>query len=115
MHLRTIDSRAEMQMRFQLVLQWPASSIEGYVTLVEIEEVLINGLTAGSEVDGHDAGFDQVNIFIRTDYPERTFEEARSVLAGTQIWPDVRVAYRDLEGTKYIVLWPKWLTKFAIT
>src|SRR5262245_66211694 len=98
MHLRTIDSRAEMQMRFQLVLQWPASSIEGYVTLVEIEEVLINGLTAGSEVDGHDAGFDQVNIFIRTDYPERTFEGDRSVLAGIKIWTDVGVVCLALQG-----------------
>jgi hypothetical protein len=102
-------------MRYQLVLQWPASSIDDYDTIMEIEGALVETLTAGSELDGHDAGSGEINIFIRTDEPNRIFEEVKSVLGRREVWFDIRVAYRDLEATKYMVLWPKDLMDFTVT
>jgi hypothetical protein len=50
-------------MKFQVVLQWPASSVNDYDGIVAVEDLLIEKLTEQSEVDGHDFGSDQANIF----------------------------------------------------
>jgi hypothetical protein len=80
-------------MNYQLVLQWPTSSIDDCDAIVEIEDALTKGLVA---VDGDDIGSGEVNIFIHTDDPIRTFEEVRFVLGLRTIWSDIRVAYRAL-------------------
>jgi hypothetical protein len=98
-----IDPRTPI--KHQLVIQWPASSIDDYDEMVEIESMLLEKFAPGNEVDGHDAGSGEVNIFIFTDEPMRTFEEH-------DVWPLARVAYRHLEATEYTPIWPKGLTEF---
>jgi hypothetical protein len=51
---------------------------------------------SGSDIDGHDAGGGELNIFIRTDDPRRTFDEVKSTLLKTEFWLGVRVAHRTL-------------------
>ena len=67
-------------MKYQLVLQWPASSMD-YDDMVELEEWLLDQLPGDSEVDGHDVGSGEVNLFIITDSPEHAFRSIRSALA----------------------------------
>jgi len=55
-------------MKYQLVLQLPASSIRDYDEMVEIEEAIITDLGNFGKVDGHDVGSGEMNIFIFTDY-----------------------------------------------
>src|SRR5205814_6768761 len=43
-------------MKYQLVLQWPASSIKDYDAMIEVEDALIEKLSKANDVDGHDAG-----------------------------------------------------------
>lgn len=50
-------------MKYQLVLQWPASSIKDYDAMIEAENALIENLSAANDVDGHDVGSGEVNIF----------------------------------------------------
>lgn len=102
-------------MKYQLVLQWPASSIKDYDTLVEIEDLLIDSLIDGSEVDGHDAGTGEMNIFIHTDDPENTFNIIKSLISVYKNWVDVRAAYRELGSSGYTVLWPKDSGEFKIS
>jgi len=101
-------------MKYQLVLQWPASSVDDYDSIISIEDSLIEELPSNSEVDGHDAGAGQMNIFIRTDEPTETFEDVKNILEGDDAWTDIRIAYRDLERNEYVVLWPKDLKEFDI-
>jgi hypothetical protein len=101
-------------MKYQLVLQWPASSIKGYDVLIEIEDVLIKNLTKPVKVDGHDAGSGEVNIFVHTDDPKRTFEEVRAILGSRDFWVDGCAAYREAAKSEYIILWPKDLTEFTV-
>jgi hypothetical protein len=101
-------------MKYQLVLQWPASSIKDYDTLIEIEDVLTEKLDDGSDVDGHDAGSGETNIFIHTDDPEATFKTVKAVIGTRDFWIDARVAYRELTGNDYTVLWPKDLHEFKV-
>ena len=101
-------------MDYILVLQWPASSIEDYDRMVAVEDLLMERLHEG-EVDGHDAGEGEVNIFIRTDDPRSTFAAVESVLAKRDSWADIRVAYREATGSAYTVLWPAGLSTFSVS
>ena len=101
-------------MKYQLVLQWPASSIKDYDAMIGVENALVENLSAANDVDGHDAGSDEVYIFIRTDDPKRTFNEVKAILGTRDFWIDARVAYREVEGSEYIILWPKDLTEFKV-
>jgi hypothetical protein len=97
-----------------LVLQWPASSIEEYDTMIEIENLLIKALPNDDRVDGHDAGSGELNIFIEADDPERTYHLIRSALSHRGEWSKIRIAYRNVEGGPYTVLWPRDLHQFGV-
>jgi hypothetical protein len=101
-------------MKYQLVLQWSGSSLKDYDEMIAIENKLIEKLSKGSEVDGHDAGSGEVNIFILTDDPELTFSEAKAILGSSDRWLSVRVAYREVAKSHYIRLWPEDLAVFRI-
>ncbi len=101
-------------MKYQLVLQWPATSIKDFDDLIEVENILEENLSTSSEVDGHDAGSGEMNIFILTDDPAGTFVEVERALSGNGMWADARVAYRELDGEEFSVLKPKNLTDFKV-
>jgi hypothetical protein len=101
-------------MKYQLVLQWPASSIKDFDAMIEIEDVLINNLSQESDVDGHDFGSGTMNIFIYTDNPTATFWEIKSIIGSQDYWIDARVAYREIQKDEYTILWPEDLTEFKI-
>lgn len=101
-------------MKYQLVIQWPASSIGDYDALVAIEDTLIDNLNDGSKVDGHDAGSGEMNIFTHTDDPRSTFAAVKSVLGTKDFWIDSRVAYRAMAGDDYTILWPEDLHEFNV-
>jgi hypothetical protein len=101
-------------MKFQVVLQWPASSVNEFDEMADIEDLLVQKLGAQNEVDGHDFGTEEANIFVHTDDPRRAFEQIQAVLSGHRVWPLARIAYRQLDGNEYNVLWPYGTTAFHI-
>jgi hypothetical protein len=100
--------------KYQLVLQWPGSSLEDYDEMIAMENKLIENLSEGSEIDGHDAGSGEVNIFILTDDPELTLSEAKAILGNSDCWLSVRAAYREITKDHYTILWPEDLTDFGV-
>ena len=101
-------------MRYQLVLQFPSSSINEYDAFVEIEDLLAENLKSGSEIDGHDIGSDEFNIFILTDNPQESFGQVKTIVGGRPHWRGARVAYREVDGSRYTILWPNGLTEFSV-
>jgi hypothetical protein len=101
-------------MKYQLILQWPASSIKDYGKMIEIEEAVIKALGNFGKVDGHDAGSGEMNIFIFTDHPKLAFERLAPVLGKKDSMPDLKVAYREVGKGEYTILYPADLTSFAI-
>ncbi|HEV8001991.1 MAG TPA: hypothetical protein VGP63_19035 [Planctomycetaceae bacterium] len=101
-------------MKYQLVLQWPAASIDSFDALIEIEDTLSEKLSREHEVDGHDSGSGEMNIFIMTDRPQSAFNEVKAILGSRDCWPDARAAYREVAGDDYTILWPRGLTKFDV-
>ncbi len=104
----------EPALRFQLVVQFDYSSVSDRAFLLRFEEDLRKQIEGHSEVDGHDFGSGEMNIFIFTDEPQQVcafvIEAARKV-AKT---PPMRMAYRLLQADEYEVLWPPELTTFTV-
>ena len=82
--------------------------------MIEAEEELVENLSEASDVDGHDAGSGEVNIFIRTNEPNDAFEEVKHLLEERTFWAGARVAYREVAGSEYTILWPKDLAEFRV-
>jgi len=101
-------------MKYQIVIQWPAFSIADYDRMIEVESALIDGLSEGSEVDGHDAGSGEMNIFVHTNNVQDAFVEIKGLLAARAALNSARVAYREMGKNEYTVLWPEHLERFSI-
>ncbi len=78
--------------------------------MVALEDELITELGDSADVDGHDAGSGETNIFILTDDPVATFQRSLRTLERRQTLRRVTAAYRLVEGEEYIVVWPEGST-----
>lgn len=94
-------------MRYQLVLQIPADSLDGFDALIEFEDRLISELADAGEVDGHDLGSGEINFFIFTSDPSSAFAHCVDLLSQVGLLRDVTAAYRSLNSDEYSVIWPK--------
>jgi hypothetical protein len=102
-------------MKYQLVLQWTLGSFANdYDTLIATEDLLITNLVDHGTVDGHDMGSGEMNIFILTDDPYLSFGQAKSILESSSTWATLRAAFREVDGSEYTILWPKYLTQFKL-
>jgi hypothetical protein len=101
-------------MKYQLVLQFEAVSIEEFDRLVALEDRLLGELSDLATVDGHDFGLGQFNIFVLTDVPAASFRKAQEIIASLGIPNVMRSAYRELDGENYVILWPSSLTEFSV-
>ena len=101
-------------MKYQLVVQWPSNSITDYDALIEIEDLLIEQINGEHEVDGHDAGSSEMNIFVLTKDFGGAFREVRRILQAQGFWKNARVAYREIHKSQYTILWPNELKEFSV-
>ncbi len=76
-------------MKYQLVLQLPASSIKDYDAMIELEETIMRSLGNLGKVDGHDAGSGEMNIFILTDHPKLAFQAIKQLLGTRDFMPEL--------------------------
>ena len=102
------------KMRYQLVLQFAADSLEDYDRLVALEDRLIEELAEAATVDGHDFGLGKFNIFILADDPAPVFDRAHGIIVEQGVPNVLQSAYREINGEDYIILWPSSLTDFNV-
>lgn len=101
-------------MRCQLILQFAADSMKDFDRLVALEDKLIEELGEVATVDGHDFGLGKFNIFIFADDPAAVFDKAHKIVVDQGVPNALQSAYREIDGEKYIVLWPSFLTEFDV-
>lgn len=99
----------------QLVIQFPLGTTNpndsDLDTLISLEETLERFAGDKFEVDGHDAGAAEMNIFIITDDAARTFGLIEALLPSDRPW---RAGFRDLDADNYIPIAPPELTVFEV-
>jgi hypothetical protein len=101
-------------MKYQLVFRLPAESSEDLDAVIELEDALAEKLEGFAEVDGHDIGSGEMNVFIHTDKPVEAFERSRAELRERGMLSTVQVAYRHRDLEAYTVLWPVGLANFSL-
>jgi hypothetical protein len=99
---------------FQLILQFEAEKPNDLEDLVRIEDMLRDVLGPKANVDGHDMGAGEFNIFIFTSAPEETFERALALLSAHGPLRKFKAAYREPEAEEFVILWPLGLSVFNI-
>lgn len=102
-------------MKYQLVIQFPGQSEDDFDHLIEVEDELEERLPSASEVDGHDFGSGQMNIFILTNEPVEILEEIKTILIekGNDL-SMMKVAYRNIESESFTILWSEGLKEFIV-
>lgn len=86
-------------MRYQLVLQFRAGSAADFDKLAVLEDLLIENLPSTWEVDGHDSGRDEFNVFILTEQPEECFQAAEKIIRQYYPSQQLKAVYRELGFT----------------
>ena len=92
-------------MKYQLVLQFPMTENFDFDALIELETKLTFELGSEHDVDGHDFGSGEMNIFIHTNSPNDAFEKAITLLSG-QFASTLKAAYRKIGSDQFIWLHP---------
>jgi hypothetical protein len=101
-------------MKYLLILQFSADSVVDFDPLVALETKLIEELGEIADVDGHDFGMGNFNIFVLTDEPTGAFTQAHHVILDEGIRNELRSAYRETNGEDYVVLWPPQRRDFEL-
>ena len=97
-------------MTYQLVVQLPFASIEDYDELVGLEDRIVDALGTLGDVDGHDAGTGEMNVFVLTDHPAAAFARIETLALPLGL----KAAYREVGTEQFTVLHPPGLTEFAV-
>jgi hypothetical protein len=99
---------------FQLVFQFPCHSIQDYSRMIQLEDKMEQLSEEGSWgiVDGHDAGPNEMNIFILTNHPQEAFKALLPVTK--QSFVAFQSAFRSLDGDEYTVLYPEGQSVFKL-
>jgi hypothetical protein len=102
-------------MKYQLVIQF-LEELYGDIDFIANVEDLLGEAITDAEVDGHDIGSGEVNIFIYTNNPKNTFKIAKNILEENNInLAKTKIAYREISGDHYFHLWPENLSSFKVT
>ena len=104
----------EDRMKYQLVTQFQATSMDEFDQLVAFEDSLAETLEGLAIVDGHDFGSGTFNIFVHTDEPTATFERIQEFVRIQERQYRMRVAYHDFSSDDYTILWPPGLKEFKV-
>ena len=102
-------------MQYQLVIQFKANSLDDFDSLIRFEDELLSRIGDSAEVDRHDFGSGELNIFVLTDHPESTFQYVREVFALLRPKHAMAVAYRKLIEQKFTSIWPMTLNDFSVS
>ena len=91
---------------YQLVIQFRGDGMPTLEALIHLEDQFLDTLGETADVDGHDIGDGEANIFVMTADPDAALARVLPILKAERSFPKVRAAYRHIEGETYTVLWP---------
>lgn len=94
-------------MIFQITIKFEASTLDDFDEKIIWETKLIELLGDRHEVDGHDFGEGEMNIYVHSEAPKQAFELIKS----SSLWnPEascIEVTYRSINSEISKLLWRK--------
>jgi hypothetical protein len=102
----------------QLVLQFPFSGLVDYDKMIELEDQIEEELERSDNayLDGHDAGSNEMNVFVHAQDAQSTFRRLDSILRPYYV--HMQVAYRVIDSQRkasdWIILYPPHLKEFSV-
>ncbi len=93
-------------MKYCLVLQFPATKVDDFDALVKLESSIEDRIKAIADVDGHDFGSGEMNVFIFCEDPQKVFYECKNVVSEMNLLSNLRAAFRERHGNEYTNIWP---------
>jgi hypothetical protein len=89
----------------QLVLQFAVDTDDDFERGITLEDQLDALLAGTADVDGHDFGSGEMNIFILTPNPAATFERCLPAVTGSRL-SLLGAAHREISTQSYQRIWP---------
>ena len=93
-------------MDFQLVIKFWRKSLEDEAFLPAIQSELKDVLGDAAELDGYDVSDNEINLFVLTSDPKRSFRRINAVLEKRGIVQGVSAASRLVGGAHFTSIWP---------
>jgi len=102
-------------MEYMLVLQWPSSSTAKELDLlISREDQIREDIGDHGNVDGHDIGSGEMNIFIFTEDPKATFERVKNIGSIPNHMNNLKAGYRGVGEDDFVPLYPEGLDHFSV-
>jgi hypothetical protein len=102
-------------MEYMLVLQWPSSSTAKELDLlISLEDQIRKDIGDHGNVDGHDSGSGEMNIFGFTEDPKATFERIKNIGSIPNHMSNLRARYREVGEDDFVPLYPAGLDYFSV-
>ena len=92
---------------FQLVLQFRPWGSRRFDELVRFENHLVELLKGDAEVDGHDLGSNEANVFLLCFDPPALLRRCVEAAETTGLLPILSAAHRELNSEDYTRVWPE--------
>jgi hypothetical protein len=99
---------------YQLVVQLREEDRRAFDDMLRLEDALIARLGDLVDVDGHDVGSGEINVFAFTDKPIIAFERMTAIPEVARLLPRLRVAYRAIGSENFETLHPPGLYSFDV-
>jgi hypothetical protein len=93
-------------MQYQLVYRFRKSSLERPDVIQSLERALAESLGDAVQLDGHDIGPREVNLFLMTSDPVAAFRRSKPDLERLALLDKVTAAHRVEGGARFTVIWP---------
>lgn len=93
-------------MQYQLVMRFRKSTLETQDAIAALEAALAETLAGVAQLDGHDTGAREIDLFMTTADPGSAFRRSKRRLEELALLDKVVVAHRLEGGARFTVLWP---------
>ncbi len=102
-------------MDYQLVIKFWRKSLQDETFLTSIEGDLKAVLGDAASFDGYDVSADEINLFVITADPRRSFRRIKTVLETKAVLQGVSAASRLQGGAQFTSIWPpRAIRKFKL-
>jgi hypothetical protein len=102
-------------MDYQLVIKFWRKSLEDETFLPAIQSELQGVLGDTAKLDGYDVSDDEINMFVLSSDPKRSFRRIKTVLESRGIVRGVSAASRLVGGAQFTSIWPpRAMRKFKL-